>query len=228
MSKGVLRSIFIVGTILFAAMFLTLSLDTLAQIPIRTNEGGLTPQVAAGKRAWQAHDCIGCHTILGNGAYYAPDLTKVTVRRGPAYVAAWLKNPGGQMPNQRLTDQEIADLVAFLQWVAAIDTNNWPPRPRGVELVATPAAGPTPGVTITPPSGAILFRAKGCATCHGSSGQGTITAPSLRGVTTRYDAAYLTRWLKDPAAVKPGTAMPNLSLSSEEVAALIEFLKTLE
>lgn len=228
MSKSALRSIFVVGTIFFSALFLVLSLDTLAQIPVRTHEESLTPQVAAGKQAWQAHDCIGCHTILGNGAYYAPDLTKVTVRRGPEYVAAWLKNPGGQMPNQRLTDQEVADLVAFLQWVAEIDTNNWPPRPLGTELGAAPAARPTPGATPAPPSGAALFRTKGCATCHGFSGQGTTTAPSLRGITTRYDAAYLARWLKDPAALKPGTAMPNLRLSDEEVAALIDFLHSLK
>ena len=24
----------------------------------------------------QAKNCMGCHTLLGNGAYYAPDLTK--------------------------------------------------------------------------------------------------------------------------------------------------------
>lgn len=223
MSSSLLRSIFVVGTILFSVMFLALTLDTLAQVPTRTNESKLTPQVAAGKSAWQAHDCIGCHTILGNGAYYAPDLTKVTVRRTPEFVAGWLKNPGGQMPNQRLTDQEIADLVAFLQWVAEIDTNGWPPPPIGAEMGA--ATTPAPGATPSPPTGASLFRSKGCVTCHGSAGQGTTSAPSLKGVTGKYDDAYLTRWLKNPSAVKPGTAMPNLRLKDEEIAALLEFLK---
>jgi cytochrome c1 len=32
-------------------------------------------------------------------------------------------------------------------------------------------------------------------------------------------------WLKDPPALKPDTQMPNLGLSSEEIEALIAFLK---
>jgi nitric oxide reductase subunit C len=230
MNKSVLRSAFIVGTILFSLAFLALSLDSLAQVPARTNEGNLTPQVAAGKRAWQAHDCIGCHTILGIGAYYAPDLTKVTVRRTPEFVAGWLKNPGGQMPNQHLTDQEVADLVAFLQWVAEIDTNNWPPAPIGVEVGAAKPPVPTAAVPVLEKigaTGAALFRSKGCTACHGSSGQGTSSAPSLKGITSKYDADFLTRWLRNPSAVKPGTAMPTLRLKDDEIAALIEFLKTI-
>jgi nitric oxide reductase subunit C len=29
-----------------------------------------------GKLASQTKNCMNCHTLLGNGAYYAPDLTK--------------------------------------------------------------------------------------------------------------------------------------------------------
>lgn len=32
--------------------------------------------VALGKKTTQAKNCMNCHTLLGNGAYYAPDLTK--------------------------------------------------------------------------------------------------------------------------------------------------------
>src|SRR3546814_3760341 len=28
-----------------------------------------------GKRVFQAYNCMGCHTLLGNGAYLGPDLT---------------------------------------------------------------------------------------------------------------------------------------------------------
>jgi nitric oxide reductase subunit C len=34
---------------------------------------------------------MGCHTILGEGAYYAPELTKVIERRGEGYVKAVLQ-----------------------------------------------------------------------------------------------------------------------------------------
>ncbi len=33
-----------------------------------------------GKLTSQAKNCMNCHTLLGNGAYYAPDLTKAWLR----------------------------------------------------------------------------------------------------------------------------------------------------
>jgi nitric oxide reductase subunit C len=32
-------------------------------------------------------------TLFGEGAYYAPDLTKITKLRGDAYLTAYMKNP---------------------------------------------------------------------------------------------------------------------------------------
>lgn len=47
-----------------------------------------------GKRVFQAYDCMGCHTMLGNGAYFAPDLTKIYTTAGPAWLSAFLPSPG--------------------------------------------------------------------------------------------------------------------------------------
>lgn len=44
----------------------------------------------AGKRVFQAYNCMGCHTLLGNGAYFGPDLTNIYGRAGPAWLAAFL------------------------------------------------------------------------------------------------------------------------------------------
>lgn len=80
--------------------------------------------------------------------------------------------------------------------------------------------------------GQALFAAKGCAQCHAhaaiidsgmfADAYGANGAPNL----TTYKAApeFLRAWLKDPAAVRPGTAMPTLGLSDDEIAALIAFL----
>lgn len=225
MSKMALRTLFIVGALVFSIAFVSLTIDTLGQVPNRTNEQNLTAQVVAGKLAWQRHDCIDCHTILGNGAYYAPDLTKVARTRGPAFLRTWLKNPGGQMPNPRLTDQEVEDLVAFLSWVSEIDTNDWPPAPLGAPPIVPGTPPPGPDLAA---QGATLFQSKGCMACHGRQGEGTAIAPSLKGVSTKYDTGYLSRWLKDPAAVKPSATMPNLGLSEAEVEALIAHLQTLK
>lgn len=43
-----------------------------------------------GKRAFQAYNCMGCHTIVGNGAYFAPDLTFAYREAGPAWLAAFV------------------------------------------------------------------------------------------------------------------------------------------
>jgi cytochrome c2 len=78
--------------------------------------------------------------------------------------------------------------------------------------------------------GKALFSAKGCATCHrhaavSSSGFGLESGiPDL--TTYRWSADYLRTWLKDPAAVKPATEMPNLGLKRDEIEALIAFLST--
>jgi nitric oxide reductase subunit C len=98
--------------------------------------------VALGKKTVQAKNCINCHTILGNGAYYAPDLTKAWLDPGwidPAnretLMLAFLKDPernartfgsGRVMPNLGLTDEEARGVVAFLKWMSTIDTNGFP------------------------------------------------------------------------------------------------------
>lgn len=48
-----------------------------------------------GKMVFQAYNCMGCHTVVGNGAYFAPDLTKEYQNTGPAWLAAFLPSAGG-------------------------------------------------------------------------------------------------------------------------------------
>lgn len=47
-----------------------------------------------GKRVFQAFNCMGCHTIVGNGAYFGPDLTKLYGKVGPAWLEAFLPSAG--------------------------------------------------------------------------------------------------------------------------------------
>ncbi len=80
-----------------ASIILIIILTVISFVPPR-NPDPLTI-VYAGKTAvdgWkvaQDYDCMGCHTIVGNGAYFAPDLTKVFEEHGPAWVRAFLDNP---------------------------------------------------------------------------------------------------------------------------------------
>lgn len=98
--------------------------------------------VTLGKLTVQAKNCMNCHTLLGNGAYFAPDLTKAWL--DPAWVneelreqlmVQFLLDPeanartfgsGRRMPNLGITEAEARGIVAFLKWMSSIDTNGFP------------------------------------------------------------------------------------------------------
>ncbi len=97
--------------------------------------------VSHGKLTTQAKNCMNCHTLLGNGAYYAPDLTKAWL--DPSWgskeareqsMVDFLMDPtdklhnanGRRMPNLGITEPEARATVAFLKWMSSIDTNGFP------------------------------------------------------------------------------------------------------
>ena len=36
-----------------------------------------------------------------------------------------------QMPNFKLSDQDLDDLASFFEWISKIDTQGWPPNEAG-------------------------------------------------------------------------------------------------
>ncbi|MCB1309474.1 MAG: cytochrome c, partial [Leptospiraceae bacterium] len=129
LTKRQARTFFLGGTILFSAVFIFLTIDTINQTAARTNEQNLTDDVKAGKHIWDRNNCMGCHTILGEGGYYAPELTKVYERRGPEFIRVFMRDPEAMFPGERkmpqydLTEEEMDQLIAFFKWVGEIDTN---------------------------------------------------------------------------------------------------------
>ena len=116
-------------------------------------------------------------------------------------------------------------------------------------LAACTSGGAPAGPTSAPvelsgaaAEGKSLFVSRGCIACHRAPGvaeaQGTI-GPNLRGVgnpaghpkiagvvdNTREN---MVRWLVNPPAVKPGTAMPSLGLNEEDAAKIAAFMETLQ
>ena len=137
-TKSMARNIFFGGTVFFFLLFLALSFDTHSQLPKRDMRQNITPQVAEGKKLWEVNNCIGCHTLLGEGAYFAPELGNVYPRRGAEFIKIWIKYrpregvPGRRsMPQFDFTDQQLDDMVAFLKWTSEINTENWPPNIQG-------------------------------------------------------------------------------------------------
>ena len=64
-----------------------------------------------------------------------------------------------------------------------------------------------------------------CYACHDLSGEFNTFTPSLDGIGRKVKhRAWLVRWLKNPAAVREKTNMPNFLLSDEEANILADFL----
>lgn len=72
--------------------------------------------------------------------------------------------------------------------------------------------------------GSAAFRRVGCANCHMIRGVGTSLGPDLSHVGTKYTAAYLERWLRDPREMRPSGHMPALELSDNDIRVLAGFL----
>jgi Cytochrome c1 len=136
-TKSMARNMFYGGATFFFLLFLALTFDTQGALPKRDHRENITPEVVRGKHLWETRNCIGCHTLLGEGAYFAPELGNVYPRRGPEFIKAWIKaqpthTPGRrQMPQFNFTEEQLNDLVAFLKWTSEINTSNWPPNIEG-------------------------------------------------------------------------------------------------
>jgi mono/diheme cytochrome c family protein len=71
-------------------------------------------------------------------------------------------------------------------------------------------------------AGAVLFRDKGCAYCHGATAQGTQKGPSLANVRKALKPVQIAAQIENG-----GQKMPSFedSLSKDEVAQLVAFLR---
>jgi len=229
-----------------------------------------------GKRVFQAYNCMGCHTMVGNGAYLGPDLTQEYARAGPAWLAAFLPSAGGwptaaavrtqlanpqlqaaeklgsmedylqrfpgaaarierrggtrsHMPNLPFSKDEVGQLIAYLKYTSAMNTEGWPPKvlvqgldlrlrlAHGADAVAAPvaAAAPAAAAAVAPAAepaviGAQLARDYGCAACHAADssrlvgpGWGGLYGENIKladGSTVLADDAYLGESIRQPDA----------------------------
>ncbi|MFQ5702762.1 MAG: c-type cytochrome [Gemmatimonadales bacterium] len=76
----------------------------------------LEARAIAGKEIWQAKACGICHVPLTVGMYHAPDLSTRATDRSPAALRKVLAQGRGNMPPFHLSDEEVQDLSAYLNW----------------------------------------------------------------------------------------------------------------
>ena len=140
-TKGMARNIYYGGSVFFFLLLVGLTVDTVRGLPKTDNSQNLTEEVAAGKRLWEINNCIGCHTLLGEGAYFAPELGNVYTRFGNStdaikgYIMSRPKNgiPGRRsMPQFNFTDEELEEIAQFLKYVDGVKVaRDWPPNKEG-------------------------------------------------------------------------------------------------
>ncbi len=141
-TKSMARNMYMGGSLFFILIFVGLTMDTVRQMPERDNRENLTEAVAHGKKLWEDNNCVGCHSLLGEGAYFAPELANVFQRRGgeagfKAYFKGWMNAqplgiPGRRaMPQFNLSDEDLDALADFLEYASKINSNNWPPNIEG-------------------------------------------------------------------------------------------------
>ena len=138
LSKKQARAFFLGGTLVTFLVFIGLTIYSFSKGNDQTNRENLTAEVVRGKEIWESNNCMGCHTLLGEGAYYAPELTKVVDRlnirydgNGEEVIKSILMSPspwqlnGRKMVAYGMTEQEASDVVAFFNWIGKIDLNGF-------------------------------------------------------------------------------------------------------
>lgn len=126
-------------------------------------------------------ECVFCHGVGARGGVRGPDLTTGTWIHGgaDADLARTIKEgiPGTAMPPHRLTDDEIAQIIAYL---------------RTIQQPVTPQAG-------DPRHGEMLFFANDrCSSCHMVRGRGGRLGPELTTIGSARPRAYLIESIRDP------------------------------
>jgi nitric oxide reductase subunit C len=221
--------IFWAGTLASLAVFAVMTVDTHRQLAALTHADRLDDQVVAGKRAFERHNCNDCHTILGFGAYYAPDLTRAWTRIGEDAILRRLREPqvafAGSfrlMPRQHVSDEEAGQIVAFLRWVDGIENHDWPPQdsPRRWKRATERLLA---GGSLS--TGAALVQQESCLACHALGDAGEHVGPRLEWIGARRPAGWIADFIANPEAFAPGTAMPAFDhLSPEQRGAIAAFL----
>ncbi len=232
MTEKAAKLVFWVGTLSSLALLLALTWDTHRTFDALTHADRLDDRVVEGKRAFEKYNCNDCHTILGFGGYYAPDLTRVWSRMGEDATRHRLEHPEQalaasyrKMPNQHLAPAEVDRLVDFLRWVDGIENNDWPPQDSTRRWTSSERRL-LAGATLSP--GAALVSEEGCLACHAVGAAGGQKGPRFDWIGRRRDAAWIADYLAAPDRFTPGAVMPAYDkLTAAQRRAIGEFVAAL-
>jgi mono/diheme cytochrome c family protein len=202
--------------------------------------------------------CVQCHGGPGVapepfalGLRPAPVNLLEPGRDWPAGDIYWIVKHGVKMTampgwQYRLTENELWDLVAFVKHMSTVspeEYRNWKPAPQvppgGVKQQAALASSEPRNHIGSPAAGLHAIYQYMCVTCHaipGTDNGKPNVGPALDGIAKRrYIGGVLlntpenmVRWLSNPQAVDPMSAMPNLGLREQDARDIASYLYTLK
>ena len=194
----------------------------------------LSEAALRGRTLWHENACQVCHQLYGQGGFLGPDLTNAASRMDASRLASLLTVGSGQMPPLHFTDEQIADLSAYLE---ALDR---PDLGRGQLRLGAASEGSGPGGTFdavvrdalgtAPPevaAGYAAFEARPCTSCHFPLSDSPVGAPDLSTVTGRLTLGELAQVLTE-GRPEVGMPPPIPAFDASEREAVIEFLRWLE
>jgi mono/diheme cytochrome c family protein len=169
-----------------------------------------------GRAMVQRRNCVGCHVIEGAGGDYTrlvrepslgpPLLTPTGARVQHDWLYAFLREPitirpwlSVRMPSFNLDD---ANWNGIIQYFGAVSDELRPFQTHQIVQTAAPQ-----GV------GRELFELLRCQQCHvlgaiPADQETSNLAPDLRMAYERLQPDWIADWMRDPAAIVPGTRMP--------------------
>ena len=180
-------------------------------------------RVTHGTDLFMEKGCYGCHDVKGVSYLpkFSPPLSGLRSKLADPqnWTYAWIKDPAHfnrdtAMPNFKLTDDEVGKVTVFL---LSLTGGKQPPP------VALSDASAEDGER--------LFTERGCRGCHAvKPDEHSVSprVPHLAGIGSKLKPEWLDRWIADPKAYNPDTAMPKVELTDTERHALVAYLLALK
>jgi cytochrome c oxidase cbb3-type subunit 3 len=182
-----MRGNFRVRITLAAGFIGSLTLPLWGQVATPAATGSATNPLAGDPKAVTQgavlfrQECVFCHGVAARGGMRGPDLTTASWSHGgsDADLAATISGgvPGTAMPPNKLTDDEIWQIVAYLRTLQ--------------QPIASTAGDQRRGE-------ALFFGTARCSSCHIVNGRGGRLGPELTTVGSARSRAYLVESIRQP------------------------------
>ena len=129
----------------------------------------------------------------------------------------------------RVTKRTAAILIVLFAGIgwAGLTTAAVVTTPKEAPTAEVDYSAPTDWMKISPEemAGIAYYREEKCASCHTPGSGGAAEGPDLAKMTAIHrDAAWITQHIKNPAASRPGSAMPPMQLTEAQLNSLSAFL----